>query len=190
MDIFDALNPPPIEDHPAFKIALGFKDAIRIDNDVNYDWLYDYSIDTLNRHINLSKEIEDKADSIIKYLGGGTGILTFAALNNLSSLGQRVIYWSIPALLMASLSVLVAAMVRNPFRTYFPPSVLDAYDYALRYKTEEKAKGAMVGALHAVIVSSDWTYEIKSSRLAWATTTFALTIVLLVLPILAVLKIL
>jgi hypothetical protein len=63
-----------------FKDALAFYRAFECKPDVNYEHLVAYARECLDRCEKTDRSHDDKANSIIQYLGGGTALGVFAAV--------------------------------------------------------------------------------------------------------------
>ena len=68
--------PTRVHDDPAYQKAHEFKDSYSPKEQVDYDWVQDYARLIYDRFQQADESLDAKAESIIKLLGGGTGLLT------------------------------------------------------------------------------------------------------------------
>lgn len=125
--------PTRIHDDPAYQKAHEFKDTYSPKEGVNYDWIQDYARLIYDRFNQADELLDAKAESIIKLLGGGTGLLTLGAILNLSKLGLPAGIGLGISLLLALVAIAIAAWARVPRQTFLPPSVAWALKYADSY---------------------------------------------------------
>src|SRR5207249_4332507 len=91
-----------------YKAALDFYRKFQQQEGVDYSGVLAYARDLYDRHDKTDKLLDEKADSIIKYLGGGSALVTFGALLSIKSdntnsciLGLVVLVLLIPSLVQA-----------------------------------------------------------------------------------------
>ncbi|MFH1920580.1 MAG: hypothetical protein ABIP48_11920 [Planctomycetota bacterium] len=101
--------PSKVHDDPAYQKAHEFKNIFSPTEGVNYDWIEDYARLIYDRFDQADQTLDAKAESIIKVLGGGTGLLTLGAIINLPKLGLPVAI----ALAFSVLLALVAICTMN-----------------------------------------------------------------------------
>jgi len=128
------LLPTRVHDDPDYQKAHEFKDTYSPKEGVDYDWIQDYARLTYDRFQQADELLDAKAESIIKILGGGTGLVTLGAILNLSKLGLPAAIGLGISLLLALVAIAVAAWVRVPRQTFLPPSVAWALTYADFYR--------------------------------------------------------
>lgn len=128
-----------------YKSALNFYRDFEQKDGVDYSGIVDYARELYDRYDKTDKILDDKADSIIKYLGGGSALITFGALMSIKSEN----YWSsvfaivalvslLPSLVCALLAVRKAIHVRRPRSSASLPDVHFALEMAEYHKTKEK----------------------------------------------------
>ena len=67
-------------EHDAYKEAVRFKEKWEPEDEVVYDWTVEYAKDCYTRMETTFRYMDEKADSLIKYLGGGTAAVTLGTL--------------------------------------------------------------------------------------------------------------
>ena len=132
--------PTKIHDDPAYQKAHEFKNTFSPKQDVDYDWIEDYARLIYDRFDQADQTLDAKAESIIKVLGGGTGLLTLGAIINLPKLGLPVAIGLAISILLALVAITFAAWVRLPRQTFLPPSVGWAMSYADWYRDDARRK--------------------------------------------------
>ena len=129
-----------IHGDPDYQKAHEFKDTFSPKEGVDYDWIEDYARLVYDRFDKAEQTLDAKAESIIKFLGGGTGLLTFGAIVNIQKLGLPVAVALGISLLLAVVAIAIAAWVRLPRQTFLPPSVGWALAYANFYQDAARSK--------------------------------------------------
>src|SRR5215208_5555830 len=76
------VKPPDVADDPRVREAEVFKTTAEAEPDADYGWAWEYARDAYDRKMAVRDSLDDKASDIIKYLGGGAGLFTLAALLN------------------------------------------------------------------------------------------------------------
>ena len=76
MTFFGTLTPRDIEDREEFQDAERFRRTITPLEDTEYKWIFDYANDKHDKLTKIYKELDDKANEIVKYLGGGAGLVS------------------------------------------------------------------------------------------------------------------
>src|SRR5208337_1808625 len=145
-----------------YREAEKFKQEIQPEKEVNYDWVWDYACETHNHIWERYKELDNKANDIIKYLGGGVGLFTVGTIANISSQNVWLVVCAIPSFLVSLASIFFAVLALQPNPVKLPPTVESAYNYANDYK--ETGKATFLGQWHLVITGMDVAAKLKSDR--------------------------
>ena len=169
--------------HPDYENAIKFKDTIDPKDGIDYEWVLEYAKYQFDRADRLYKELDDKANDIIKYLGGGTGLFTLAAIFNTTPQRLSVILASIPAFLLALVAVALAARARQPNPAREPPSIKGAYGFAEHFKNAKLAQAGFIGQWHATCEGMHLAIKAKGERVQHATRFYVWAIVSLAIPI-------
>ena len=130
-----------------YQAALNYYQQFKAQEGVHYDAAITYAQQLHERYDKTDKALDEKADSIIKYLGGGSALVTFGALLSLKTdtratciLGLVAMVCLIPSLAAAIMAVSHAIRVRRPRASGSLPPVKFAIDMAEFYKTEDQVK--------------------------------------------------
>jgi hypothetical protein len=171
----------------AYDEANKFKLNIEPKPGADYEWVWEYAKFQFERADAIYKDLDNRAHDIIKYLGGGTGLLTFGALANVDHRNVWVVVSAIPAFLCAIVSIALAARARQPNPTWEPPPIDSAFRFAGEYK-EGEAKPHFLGQWHLTCELMYLAVQAKSKRIAYATMFYVLAIVLLAIPIVVAIR--
>lgn len=132
---------PNYLDHPDYQKAVGYRKEWSPTEGVAYDWVCAYAQVTYGWLHDAFNNLDDKADSIVRHLSGGTGLLTLGAIGFISQSGLNaaIALLALPALVCALQAIRVAISVRRPTATTSPPSVEGAVRYAESYGAQAQA---------------------------------------------------
>ena len=116
-DLAHSATEIPVKKDTAFVDALEFKENAEPSPGVSYEWVYEYAVGAYERTSKTFDKLDDKASDIIKYLGGGTGLFTIAALASMRPENASLVFWTLPSFASAIVSIYYAAMARKPNET-------------------------------------------------------------------------
>jgi len=171
-----------IDSDPAYEAAEEFNKSLAPTEGAKYEWVWDYAKFQFERADRLHRDLDDKANDIIKYLGGGTGLFTLAALANMTPQNVWVIFASLPAFALALISIALAARARYPNPTKEPPAIKSAYMYA-EHLEDKTAKIRFIGQWHLTVEGMHLAIKAKAVRVKLATKCYVWAIVSLAIPI-------
>ena len=159
-----------IEASDDFKAAEKFVADFKIKEEVDYTWVERHALEEFRYCESRIDAIEGKADSLIKYLGAGSGLVAL-------SFAQRPAPHVIPALLLLFAAILVAIRALQPAEHPFLPKTRKAFDYANSYKAKEATASfaAKVGvASEGMAISARykakcvrWAFWLLLAALGW-----------------------
>jgi hypothetical protein len=72
--------PAFVEKNPLYEAAKRFRDNPDPKDGVNYSWVSEYAKALWEYRNGVFDKLDEKSESIIKYLGGGTGLFTLGVL--------------------------------------------------------------------------------------------------------------
>jgi hypothetical protein len=177
------LTAPNFDNDPSYIEANEFAKSIEPEEGVDYEWVADYATDLFDRLTRSNKELDEKANDIVKYLGGGSGLFALLAITKVDPANSVVLWSVLPAFIVALVAIYRAASVRRPMDLDLPPSVKAAFDYAVTYNTT--ARAAFVGKWHVACQHAVLVNGYKTKLVEQATRWFVLAIASLTLPIVA-----
>jgi len=172
--------PDYIPDDPDYRKAVEFEETFTPHSDRDYDWVWTYASENFGRLETMYKDLDSKADSIIRYLGGGTGLVTLGAIATISKETAPIVLWMVPSVLIALAAIVFAARARVPVKTPFPPSVEGAVKYVNAF--DQQAKDTFLGQWHLTCEAMRLAIREKAWGVKWATRLFTLALTTLLLP--------
>ncbi len=160
---------------------------------VEYGWIMKYAKDLQERFEKTDGKLDEKADSIIKYLGGGSALLTFGALVSIKPekpetclLGLIALVSLIPSLCFALLAVQAALRVRSPQSAATPPPLTKAVHLAENYASAEEAELNLVLICHPICEAYAYRNKQKSDDLRRAHEFYAQSLLFVLIPVITI----
>jgi hypothetical protein len=134
-------------------MAETYRKEFRPQEGVEYRWVCEYAKVNYDMLHDAFNTLDEKADTIIKHLTGGTGLLALGAIGFIAqnSSNAWIALMAIPALAAALWAVRQAIQARKPSATSVPPPVRGAVQYAEEYG--EHAEARFLGQWHQIICS-------------------------------------
>jgi hypothetical protein len=184
MSIRGYLFPPHFDETSEFREARDFRNTLEPGDGIDYDWVWGYAKELHERQAKIYTTLDDKADAVIRYLGGGVGLLALGTLAAARVGDGKLLLWLLPTVVLALLSIVFAVRARRPGAAPGLPKVNQAIDHANKYS--EKAKATFLGQLHVLCEGLRMTCVRKARLLTVATWLYLLSLATLALPIVAV----
>jgi hypothetical protein len=175
--------PPNFDNDPTYVEAKNFAKTIEPEGGKDYGWVAEYAKDLYDRLARANKDIDEKANDIVKYLGGGSGLFALGAIAKTDASNAIMLFYAIPSFVIAVCAIVCAAAVRRPMGIDLPPSVEAAFDYASHY--DMTARAAFLGQWHVACQYLVLVNGYKAKLVKLATWLFVGAIALLILPIVA-----
>ena len=160
-------RPKNIRLNPDYARAHRFKNAFIPQEGVDYGWVRTYVRESYGKLEQADQNLDNKAESIIKLLGGGSGLLSIGAIVNLSRLSGWVAVCLLISLVFALAGIVFAARVRVPSQTFLPPSIGWAIRYAEVYKGA--AEDTFLAQWHLASEGTRLALRVKSAWVKYAT---------------------
>lgn len=177
------VHPPNVLDDPRVKAAEEFKNDAEAKPDRDYGWVWDYAKDAYERKMAVRDSHDNKAAEIIKYIGGGAGLLTLASLLKVEPETKFVLAWAFPSFVFTLISLFFAMLARKPNHTYFPPTIAGAKRYADYFETEREATAAFIGQWHYAAEALSVANGLMADRVEMSIKMLFVAVSLLLLPI-------
>jgi hypothetical protein len=169
-----------VEKDPSYDLAVKFSDTYQPSSTKDYKWVLDYSIKEYEMASLRVESLDGKADTLIGYLGAGSGLISFGLAYGLGEHNVHVLIAAIPALFLILAAVLLALVARIPAR--FP--ALPYAEAALRQVESEDGQRA-IGKFAANVWVSTKSIALSAREKArfvrWAYWCFGLGITWIVL---------
>ncbi|WP_144971105.1 hypothetical protein [Bremerella volcania] len=108
-----------------------------------YTWVVQYAKDMYQQLNRVDEQLDSKADSIIRYLGGGASLITGGILFTASqgSFSAPVVISALIPIGCAIFAMAVAVRARRPTQSKLPPTIDGAFKYANYYDEKSDAEG-------------------------------------------------
>jgi hypothetical protein len=169
------------KNHPAYQVALDNTKKFTPKPGCDYEWTVAYGKDCYAGLEASFRYLDEKADSIIKYLGGGSAVITVGALAAPGVAGSWLPYLFLPSLCCALLAIRAAAEIRQPNWVPGAPPVKVAVEYAEAYG--DKAEATFVALWHACCEGVAVANDDKAKKLRGATRWYVRALAWLLLPV-------
>lgn len=176
-------EPPQwVTDHPSYKQAVDYARNDRA-KACEYDWVASYSTRAIERYYDVFRSTDGKADSIIRYMGGGTGLFAITLISKADSTPWYVILSAFPAFIVAVCSIACAARIRAPTDIPALPMPRQARRYAERHG--DQSEGEFIAQMNTVCVGMALVNAKRAKSLDKSTRLYVLSIILLAFPLVA-----
>lgn len=146
-------------------------------------YLFDYGKQEYDRIYDTFNKLDEKANEIIKYLGGGTALVSVGTLIALKPDSLSLIYWIIPSFLASLASITYAFLARAPMRYDTPSKVCGFLKLAIHIKDVDKATGMMAPVWDVLIKKATLINEFKGKLIKRSYLWYITAIGLLILPL-------
>jgi hypothetical protein len=137
---------PVAKDELAYRQAVSFRQTFTAKEGIEYGWVCEYAKQSHDILQDVFKSLDEKADSIIRHLTGGTGLFALGAIGLISRENAPIALAALPSLACALKAVSLAISARAPSRAALPPPVEGAVKYAESFG--ENAENAFLGQWH------------------------------------------
>jgi hypothetical protein len=178
---------------PEYRAALEYYQQLQTQDEVHYEIAVAYARELYDRYDKTDKTLDEKADSIIKYLGGGSALVTFGALLSVKTdtrsaciLGIFGLASLIPSMIAAIFAVVNAVRVRRPRAAGFFPHVRFAVEMSEHHKEEKKISVNVWLLFGPACEAAHFRARYKAKLVARAHKCYQWAIILLLVPITAV----
>jgi len=132
------------EQSDEYKAALEYYQKFKHQEGVEYGTALEYARSLFDRYDKADKGLDEKADSIIKYLGGGSALITIGTLLSIKPDSPLNLIFAlvalvclVPSIHAATRALHYAIMARKPRASATLPSVKFAVEMAEYHKTKE-----------------------------------------------------
>jgi hypothetical protein len=131
-----------LENHPEYQKAQAWSKGFTPKQDINYSWIRDFAAESYKLLHDTFEGLDEKADSIIKHMTGGTGLFALAAIG-LATQNKNAAWAALsalPAVLCAFRAVHLAISARIPTAITGLPPIQGAVEYAEFHKDEAETR--------------------------------------------------
>lgn len=137
---------------------------------------------TLRHHVERNRNLDERADAIIKYLGALVGLTSVGAVVVAARDSRLVAIGALPTIFCAIRSAIYAIRARMPMNMHSPPDVREIEGHFRIYK--ESAKFVLCGKYHEAATSACLAAAERARLIQRSLRWYALAIVALGLPVL------
>lgn len=145
------------------------------------EWVVNHAKTKYAEGLDAWSMLESKADSLIRYLGGGAGLLTVGSILSVSIETVTVFLCMIPAIVCAVFGIIFAILSRAPADFSATPQANKACGCAQKYRDKSSAI-FMIGEYHLAAVKVRVSSAKKAKLVTEATWCYFGAIVLLLVP--------
>lgn len=170
------------EDRAKCEEAQKFSQEFLAEKNLNYDWVFEYAQDKYAKMLKNLEHLDDKADAIIKYLGGGTAFVAFGAIVGASRGNALAILLMVPSVVLALWAIRYAIHARLPTQIPVPPRVDEALSYAEAFR--DQGKYTFIGQWHETCQLLDIIVTAKAANIISASKYYYRALLFLLLPVL------
>jgi hypothetical protein len=181
------------EQSPDYQQALEYYRAFKKQDEVDYSVVIAYARELHEKYDKTDKVLDEKADSIIKYLGGGSALVTFGALVSIKAenpwsciLGGVALVCLLPALACAINAVRHAIHVRRPRSAATLPHVKFAVEMAEYNKKKEDIELNLWLIFYPICEAAHHRNVQKAKRVEKAHKAYVWAMGFLIIPVVAI----
>ena len=147
----------------------------------DYDWVIAHADEQFKLVYANITGIEEKAASVIAYLGGFVGLAAVAAVHQAATVSPWIGLCLLPTVTMALRAINLATCARAPRPHPYPPNAEEALNYAEAY-SEEVAEMRFALVTCAAFEAAKVAASVKGDQLQKAMRSFAWSLWALLLP--------
>jgi hypothetical protein len=181
----DSMIPRHIRENEDYCHAVSFMQGLQAKEGVEYSWVFDYAKALWAERSGEFTSLDNKADAIIKYLGGGLGLFSIGVLAKVDVSNAYLVLWTMPTIVCAVASIFLAAWARKPNPAPTLPPVEAAISCAEEEKDDKKSRTIFLGQWNLICEGLRLANRDKAWLLELATLFYCLALALLALPMLA-----
>jgi hypothetical protein len=129
-----------------YQSAVDFRKTFQPKTDRDYAWVIEFAKDSYKELDETFTYLDEKADSIIKYMGGGTAVIAIGSLITINQIRPWFLFFLLPSFGYALRSIYLAVQARRPTTRPNPTKVTTAIEFAEAY--EKEAEPTFLGVWH------------------------------------------
>ena len=170
------------ENRAKYEEAKRFRQEFMPEENLDYDWVFEYAKEKYDKMLKNLEQLDDKADALIKYLGGGTAFVAFGAIVGAGRGNALAILLMAPSVMLALWAIAYAIRPRLPTPTPVPPKVDEAVSYAEAFR--DRGKYYFIGQWHETCQLLGSIITAKAARIIIASKYYYRALLFLLLPVL------
>ena len=176
-----------------YQVALENYQKFNQQNSIDYSPVIEYARNLYERYEASDKGLDEKADSIIRYLGGGTALVTFGALLSIKAesrdtrvVGLCALVSLLPALICAVVAVYSAIRARMRRSAAVLPAVEWARRMAEHYRTKQEIELNVYLMFSPICEAAHYRNIMKARWVTLAHHSYCLCLACLAVPVIVV----
>ena len=182
-----------IKEDDNYKKAFEFSKNFNPKSQKSYDLLYEIAILKYNEINNSVRILDEKADSMIKYLAPSSGllgiVLGFAVLKDGSGLINIIITIGILLILLSIIfAVIFAVYARSPQEEYMLPSISGLSKIVEGYEEESQIKAKIASVIDNTTIAQILICNKKAIKLNYSFNLFVIALIFLLIASLFYIK--
>jgi hypothetical protein len=177
-------TPQFIAKDPVHQEVIDFLNNAKAAEGAEYGWTFEYAKTLWEYRNKTFAGLDEKAESIIRYLGGGTGLFAIGAIAKVETSSRWIAASALPAIICALVAIYFAFRSKKPDPFPGMPSIQKAKAYADDLKNDNEAKAAFLGQWNAVCEHARLICDRKAVDVYRASVLAFVALTLLILPLL------
>ena len=164
-----------IESNEDYKKARLLSQNFEPKKEINYKWIYDYTLTQYERVEDTFKTLDNKADFMIKCLIPGSGILGLV-ITIITTYTTCILFGiiGIIGIVLLICSLIFSVLSLKPGKYYLPPPIKQAIQAAHYYKNEEYSYGFFATG---IAVTIEENMIINSLKVKWIKLSYLIFII-------------
>lgn len=149
-----------------YKKIYNYGKSFEPQKDISYEWIYNHSMKQYGEVVDTLKDMDKKADSMIKYLAPSSGLLSIVL--GLISLNMNSVWLLIS--ITTGVALLIGAMVFSlmavkPMQQCILPTTTNALEIQEYFKDDNFAKGDFAICIEGAVQILSYVNHIKARRI-------------------------
>jgi hypothetical protein len=150
----------------------------------DYEYSLSYAKDLWASCMAIHRQLDEKSNRIITYLGGGTGLFALGVLSKIDAMNYVVAITTFVPVVLALIAIWHAIGAFSPGFAPGQPSVKSLVtEYVDSHETDEEGKGAFLGQWHLACVGMQIVCGYKANLLERATRLYFWALLTLLIPV-------
>jgi hypothetical protein len=156
-----------VHESPEFLKAWDFQLSYNPNPELDYQWVAEHSTDEFKRLSCAVDSLDEKADSLIRYLAAGSGFISLAMLLGGAQSEALLFLIVMPTLLFLLIALCLAVMARKPQLHPAPPYTQEAFEFVDFFKNAG-ARYRFAAKVGSASVAMKLVSEFKAVHVRWA----------------------
>ena len=159
------------------------KEVFKPDEGTETSWVYDYAEKQYNQVAQDIKDMDCKADALVRYVGVGVALLVVVISMLASSENRYIGVAFIPTIIVSLVVIVCALRAEAPFWHAAPPNATIAMKGTKYHASEEKAKARFAGKYYEATEALKLASIYKSKAVGYSVKAFGWALICLLIPL-------